>query len=148
LDPVIQPPGSSPKRNESKPVDYTSPATALGTKRDQQRLAQANEYDVTILGESPAYLPNSISDYLPEPVTGPDDSFIPPQSFLEALKSVSASAVPVPKKPSVHFSSTPRAVQANAELLAKYDFDLERLLDAKFGTTVEYGSEFRPLPQL
>jgi hypothetical protein len=54
----------------------------------------------------------------------------------------------VPKKSSVHFRSSPRAVQANAELLAKYDFDLERLLDSESGTTVDYDSEFRPIPPL
>jgi hypothetical protein len=54
----------------------------------------------------------------------------------------------VPEKPSVQFSSSPRAVQVNTELLVKYDFELERLLDSESGTTVDYGSEFRPIPQL
>jgi hypothetical protein len=67
---------------------------------------------------------------------------------LEALTNVSASDVPVHEKPSVHFSSSPRAVQANAKLLVKYDFDLERLLDSESGTTVDYDSEFRPILQL
>jgi hypothetical protein len=56
--------------------------------------------------------------------------------------------VPVPVPVPVHFSSSPLAVQANAELLAKYDFDLERLLESESGTTVEYGSEFLPLALL
>jgi hypothetical protein len=148
LGPAITSPASTPKRKEVKPSDYTSLATALGFQRNQQRLAQTNEHDVTILGESPKYLPNSIGDYLPRPVTGPDDSFTPPPSLLEALTSVSASDVPVPKKPSVHFSGSSRAVQDNAEHLAMYDFDLERLLDSESGTTVDYGSESRPIPQL
>ena len=115
------------------------------TKRNQQRLAQANESDVTILGEFPAYLPNSISDYLPRPVTGPDDSCTPPSIVFGSVDKVYQLPMCVPEKPSVHFSSSPQAVQVNSELLAKYDFDLERLLDSESGTTVEYGSEFRPL---
>ena len=93
-------------------------------------------------------MPESILDYLPSPVVGPDDSFVPPPSFLEALKAVSASPVPVPGKPSVHFSSSPRAVQANAELLADHDFDLSLLLSSETGTTLGFGSEFRPPDQL
>jgi hypothetical protein len=46
----------------------------------------------------------------------------------------------VPKKLSVHFSNSPRTVQANTELLAKYDFDLEQIFH---GTTFDYGSDFR-----
>jgi hypothetical protein len=54
----------------------------------------------------------------------------------------------MPKKPSVHFGISPCAVQHKAKLLAKHDFDLERLPYSKSGTTVGYGSEIRPLPQL
>jgi hypothetical protein len=137
LDSTIKSTVSIPKRREGMPIDYKSPATTLGTERNQQRLAQANEHDETILGESLVYLPSLIGNYLPRPVTGPDDSFTPPPSFLEALTSVSTSDVPVPKKPSVHFSSSPRAVQDNAELLAKHDFDLDRVLDSESGTTID-----------
>jgi hypothetical protein len=99
LDSTITSPVSAPKQQKGKAIDYRSSATALGIKRNQQRLAQANEHDVTILGESLAYLPSSIGNYLPRPVAGPDDSFSPPPSLLEALTSVSTFDVPVPKKP-------------------------------------------------
>jgi hypothetical protein len=49
LGPAIKPSGSAPKGQEGKPVDYKSPETKIATKRNQQRLAQANESDIAIL---------------------------------------------------------------------------------------------------
>jgi hypothetical protein len=81
-------------------------------------------------------------------ITSPDQSQGLTIPSLILHRPWKASDVPVPKKASVPFSSSPSAVQANAELLAKYNFDLERLLGFESSTTVDYGSEFRPLPQL
>jgi hypothetical protein len=131
------------------PVNTPNPATERSRVRNELRLASADASDETILGELvPVYLSDSVEDYIPSPVVGPDDSFVPPPSFLANLKSVSESEVPVPGKPSVSFSSSPRSVQANADLLAKHDFDLGKLLEAEKGTTLGFGSEFRSIDQL
>ena len=117
----------------------------LAAERNEKRVDRANDADSSLLGK---YLSCSIDDFLPEVLVGPDDFAVPPKSFIDAVAEVASSPVPTPNKPPVEFSTSAEAVLRNSELLAAYDYDLERLLTAFPSTTLDPGSEFRPIDQL
>jgi hypothetical protein len=102
-----------------------------------------------MLGESrtkPAYL-SIDTDVLFPRISGPDDSFVPPEWLLTNMRIVDATPVPVPARPTVIFDTTEAALLHNTNLLARLDFDFEAFMAANAGTTVGYNSEFRPLDQ-
>jgi hypothetical protein len=94
------------------------------------------------------YLPTDPCAFLPEPLVGPDDFFRPPDSFLASLQKVFNSDVPTPTKPPVRFDVHQHDLQFNSELLRDYDYDFEKFLAEQSGSTLDFGSEFRPLDQL
>jgi hypothetical protein len=89
-----------------------------------------------------------VNEILPKPIVGPDDSFDPGEEFLARLTRVASTEVRPPRPAPIAFATTQEAIDANDELLRKYDFDLEKLFRAYTETTLGFGSEFRPLAQL
>jgi hypothetical protein len=83
-----------------------------------------------------------------EPVAGPNDSFSPSPGFMDAIREVSQIPVPVPKAPPIHFSTSPEALEHNAQLLKNHKYSMESLISRNDETTLAYGSEFRPINQL
>jgi hypothetical protein len=51
-------------------------------------------------------------------------------------------------KPNVMFETTDAARVYNHDRLAEHDFNLSKLIQANHGSTLDYGSEFRPMSQL
>jgi len=105
--------------------------------------------DEDLLGKSTGpYLSSDPNSFSPDPIKGPDDSFEPPDWFLRTLIKIAMSPVIVPSKPNVMFEMSDEARQFNHDRLREHGFDLSELLKANVGTTLDFGSEFRPVSQL
>jgi hypothetical protein len=100
---------SSFLRNKLPPLpkDKTKPPASprIPTKRNNVRLKLANEGDHKTMSK---YLPSSLESFLMAPVVGPDDSFSPLSSFMNMIREVASTPVPVPKAPRFDFQQTQR----------------------------------------
>jgi hypothetical protein len=145
--------GESERRTFTSPfgVDPSSPnpRKIAGAERNKVRLAQANREDKQTLGEKcRRSLPTNPAMFLPEPVTGPDDSFSAPNWFLRELRIIANSPCPVPSKSTVQFEMSPEAAEHNASLLREVDYDMTRFLATQRGSTLDFGAEFRSVESL
>jgi hypothetical protein len=149
----------SPAQPSTKKVSFTSPVGVDPTApnslliaaaaRNENRLLQANSEDQQTLGEIQRnYLPADPSRFLPEPIAGPDDTFTPPPWFIREIKIIAVTPAPTPTKSAVRFDVSAEAAEHNASLLRDVDYDFQRFFETQAGTTVDFGSEFRPLEQL
>jgi hypothetical protein len=114
-------------------------------ERNTRRILEANDSDRDLLGK---YLPDSASKIFTHIVSGADDMFEPPPWLMEAVAEVAKMPVESPSNPDVHFDITEEALDHNTRLLSTFDFDFEKMLASQTGTTLDYGSEFRPVEQL
>jgi hypothetical protein len=140
----------------SKHVDFTSPEGVNpktpnkllmeAAARNDSRLAQANLGDTNTLGKS--YCSSEPNCFLPDPVIGPDDSFVPPAWFMKEITIIAASPSRVPTKSSVRFDVSMEAARHNAALLREVDYDFQHFFQGQAGSTLSFGSEFRPVEQL
>jgi hypothetical protein len=122
------------------------PRTTAAEKRNGERIREAIARDKeTIKGK---YLESNVANFLPHPLQGPDDTFQPPDQMLANIKAVADSPVKTPKPSKVHFRLSPDALDENSRILELHDFDLALLMDSEKDSTLDYGSEFRPLDQL
>ena len=152
-----------------------SKRTIAANDRNLARIHQANTLDQgLILGESPfvepnpypvvqserptpqgnqsqgpqTYLPADPSEFLPDVVHGPDDSFTPPPWFLKAVEAIAGTAQRPPSKPPFRFEATIAAAEYNGKILARSGFDIGRVLAEHKDTTLGYGCEFRSPAEL
>jgi hypothetical protein len=131
-DPDLRTPGESSKQQRTAEL------------RNQERLEQANVEDNEILSK---YL-SSDRPFVTATVWGPDDNFEPPGWLMENVRQVATMKVETPSKPSIAFAMTTEAATHNSSLLEQYDYDFDRFISSQQGTTLGYGSEFRPISQL
>ena len=110
--------------------------------RNNRRFETRNDLDRRLVGTLPA---NILSIFDAPRVTPDDDDFAPPPWLLETIDRVASSPGVVPKPPPFLFRTDAAALEHNAALLKKYDYDLSKLLPDFQDTTVAYGSEFRPI---
>lgn len=94
------------------------------------------------------YLPATIDQFLSNVVTGPDDSFVPPAWLMQATEEVAASDAPTPLAPPIRFDLSDESVQFNSNLLKSSNLDLQQFLAKHQDTTLNFGSEFRPIGDL
>jgi hypothetical protein len=66
----------------------------------------------------------------------------------QLIRTVFEARVDVPLAPPIWFDVTEEAIQHNSGLLKECDFDLETFLNNNQNSTLAFGSEFRPTPQL
>jgi hypothetical protein len=130
--------------------DLESPAKMtdferVADRRNLDRIERANISDQQLLSK---YLPSSEDTFLPNRIPGPDDSFTPGPQLLQAIRTVFEARVDVPLSPPIWFDVTEEAIQHNSGLLKECDFDLETFLNNNQNSTLAFGSEFRPTPQL
>jgi hypothetical protein len=119
--------------------------TKVAERRNLKRVSDADATDHRLLSK---YLPATINEFLPNVVTGPDDSFVPPAWLMQAIEQVAASEVPTPLAPPIKFDLSDESVKFNSELLQNSDLDLEQFLMKHQDTTLNFGSEFRPIEDL
>ena len=81
-------------------------------------------------------------------IIGPDDSFTPPAWLMQAIEEVAASEVPAPLVPPIRFDLSNKSVQFNSDLLRASNMDLGQFLGKHQDTTLNFGSEFRPINDL
>jgi hypothetical protein len=146
-----RPSTSAPKVSFSSPegVDPRAPNSLLleAAARNEARLVQANLDDETTLGEI-NYCSSDPNCFLPEPAVGPDDTFDPPAWFLKEITIIAATPSPTPTESSVRFDVSIEAAKHNASLLRAIDYDFQNFFQQQTGTTLAFGSEFRPIEQL
>jgi hypothetical protein len=120
------------------PKDETKPPASAGilTERNNARLQVANEGDQNTMSK---YLSLSLTSFLIAPVVGPDDSFIPKTNLVEAIRKVATTPAPVPKAPPIRFSTTPEALNHNAQLLQDNHYSMASLISPNHETTLAYG---------
>jgi hypothetical protein len=138
----------------------TDEIKARSEKRNENRLVIANEKDEKLLGKYPPtptnispprldyYLPDDPSRFSPPPVRGPEDAFDPPHWLIGTIRSIAKSKCPTPTSPPFRFELSAEAAASNGRLLSANDFDLGKVIENNTGTTLGYGSEFRPISQL
>jgi hypothetical protein len=119
--------------------------TKVAERRNLKRVSDADAIDHRLLSK---YLPETINEFLPNVITGPDDSFVPPAWLMQAIEQVAASEVPTPLAPPIKFDLSDDSVKFNSELLKNSDLDLEKFLAKHQDTTLNFGSEFRPIEDL
>jgi len=145
--------------DNDKPTSFTSPEGVdplapnklllEAAERNKIRLQQANLEDETTLGEQQkSYLSSDPNCFLPTPIVGPDDTFRPPPWLLKEITIIAATPSPTPTKSSVRFDVSQEAADHNADLLRTLDFDFQQFFKDQTGSTLAFGSEFRPIAQL
>jgi hypothetical protein len=130
-------------------VDPTSPNPRLqqATHRNLARIEEANLADNVTIGEL-GYLIADPAFYFAVPEEGPDDAFDTPSWFLRALHKIASTTVQVPDKATIRFEVSAKAAEYNANLLRAVNYSIPDLLASQRGSTVSFGSEFRPVEQL
>jgi hypothetical protein len=66
---------------------------------------------------------------------------------LEVIASTPCPA-PAPARLTTLFEVSSRAAEHNANLLSAVDYDVTRFLETQHGTTLDFGSGFRPIEKL
>jgi hypothetical protein len=67
---------------------------------------------------------------------------------MKAAEEVAKSKVVTPQAPPIRFDLSDESVKFNSELIMKGDLDLEKFLAKHQKTTLNFGSEFRPVGDL
>ena len=129
----------------SREKDQTDPALARARRRNTLRLKKANEADLSIISK---YLPSDASVFFPIEIEGPDDFYEVKAGWLEKVLAVARSDCPLPKAPLVRFGTTPEDLNHNTDYLADCGWDFDEVFSRHRGTTVDHGSEFRPVEDL
>lgn len=88
-------------------------------------------------------VPSSLCCFFNFVILGPDDNFTPPN-----VTQVFNKEAPVPCAPPVRFSLDIESLWKNKDPLAEHDFDVAAFLCHHQDTTLQFGSEFRPIDQL
>jgi len=114
-------------------------------ERNVRRLREATMKDCQILSK---YMPSEISVFFPFGLVGPDDYFRPSQSWVEEVIKVAKTECTVPGRPQVRLGLEQEDLEHNTLFLAHCDWDMREVYRRHVGTTVDHGSEFRPLEQL
>jgi hypothetical protein len=114
-------------------------------ERNVQRLREATASDCKILSK---YLPSDISIFFPFGLVGPDDYFKPSRRWVNEVIEVAKAVCTVPKPPLVRLGLDQEDLDYNTAFLATCNWDLEQVFQQHAGTTVDHGSEFRPVDQL
>jgi hypothetical protein len=148
-------PSESDKAPTASPDDYgdpllpnpgaTSPQKRKSNIRNDGRLAKARKKDTSIISK---YLHGDPASFVSAKVSGPDDHFKPPAWLMQSVWEITNEKVKTPQGPPIRFSMDHEAARYNSSLLEKENFDFDKLLEANGKTTLNYGSEFRPLQQL
>ena len=113
--------------------------------RNVRRLRVANDQDNNILSK---YLPSEARAFFPFGVEGPDDFRAPSSAWVSEVIAVAETRCPVPKKPFVAFDCSQSALEQNTRYLESCGWDMVEVFRQHIGTTVDHGSEFRPVDQL
>ena len=121
------------------------PREATKSRRQEQRVRDRDAIDESLLSK---YLPDDLQQVFRLKIQGPDDQFSPPKWFERRVREVFDSPAPPPQAPPVKFAVDSESLESNANLLERYDYDVENLIGAFQKTTLGHGSEFRPIPQL
>jgi hypothetical protein len=115
-------------------------------RRNKERVKVRDKMDGETICK---YLPQDIDDILGPGIQGDDDYFVPPDWLMEAIElNLGEEVVPVPKTSEIRFDTSEASLEFNSNLLGQYDYDFEKLLARNKGTTIDFGSEFRPIPSL
>jgi hypothetical protein len=118
----------------------------LADQRNLKRVDKADEIDQSLMSKH--HLPESIDEFLPNVIPGPDGSFVPPAWLMQATEEVAEPVAPTPLAPPVRFDLSEDSVRFNSELLRESDLDLGKFLAQHQDTTRNFGSEFRPIGDL
>jgi hypothetical protein len=102
----------------------TDKPTKLADQRNLERVDKADEIDRSLL--SKYHLPESIDEFLPNVVPGPDDSFVPPAWLMQEIEEVAESVAPTPLAPPIRFDLSEDSVRFNSELLRESDLEAHR----------------------
>jgi hypothetical protein len=121
------------------------PHSRLSVTRNLSRIKSANDKDTKTLG---TYLPSSASSLFSDVVWGPNNFFEPPIWLLLSVAEVAAAPVPTPAAPTVQFEVSELARNHNTKLLQACNGNLQQFLKSQQGSTLDYGTEFRPVIQL
>jgi hypothetical protein len=114
-------------------------------ERNVLRLKMANERDWDTLSK---YLPSDAAAFFPFGLEGPEDFHVVSRTWLKRVLKVARTDCPVPSCPPVRFETSDEALEHNSSYLRDCGWDFEEVFRRNRGTTIDHGSEFRPIAQL
>jgi hypothetical protein len=107
--------------------EMKQPASAqIAGERNNNRLRLANKGDQSTMSK---HLPLSLTPLLPDPVVGPNDSFLPKPSLMDAIQTVAKTPAPL-----IQFSMNPEALKNNAQLFHGHHYSMEALISQNNAT--------------
>ena len=68
-----------------------------------------------------------------------------PSWFIPSIRKILAMDIPPPSKSPIIYEFNKRAIHHNSEILKKFDYNLDLLIDSYPSSDLSYGSEFRPV---
>jgi hypothetical protein len=140
------------RRTDRTPGDEALRRADRALERTARRITSRDQLDRSIIGEFPlrkaGYLPSNVRDILPNPLVGPDDFFDPGSEFVSKILTLMQSQPPTPSIPPFRFGTTPPELAHNARVIEAAGFDFDQLLPLHQGSTLGFGSEFRPVEDL
>lgn len=140
---------SEPLRSVSWLVDQMrgNPTRLLDDQtktRNMRRVAKLNVRDAETISK---YLPSNVVTLFPT-LHAPNDFFQPPLWLTLSVRLLNGAAMSVPEKPPFEFDTGDEAMRKNLELLREFDYDLDAISKHYANSTIGYGMEFRPVPDL
>ena len=149
-DPKTKKPSHHPALPGHVQPDISSNTLGKPLERNMRRLHESLLENQKLLGKSnlspPSnrnYLPNDVSRLFPSKISIPT---LPPPKYPMSLKTILDiynTVTPTPcASPFIHERST-EAAEKNSELIANFDFDLQKTFNAFPHSTISPGSEFR-----
>ena len=154
---LIDKPGAR-TRISGEPDVATWRRSDIASDRTARRITAKDHVDRSIIGEfihsqtkqatATRYLPNDVRQILPSQLVGPDDFFVTGPEFLNNIVAIISRPPPTPSAPPFRFGVTTADLEHNAKVLADADFNFDKLLPMHQGSTLGFGSEFRPIDDL
>ena len=144
-------PSQARARRETSWIDELSKGSSSDVslhrarRRNALRIKRANEGDAQIMSK---YLPSDVEVFFPFGLEGPDDIHEVEIGWLEEVIATAKSVCPVPKAPLIRLGTAPSDLDHNTDYLAACDWDFGRVFEQHARTTVDHGSEFRPIPDI
>jgi len=114
-------------------------------RRNIARLKEMRERDEAVLSK---YLPSEISSFFPLSLSGPVDRHKPREEWLRKVIELAEKDCEVPKAPEMALGVAEGDLDRNAALMEQCEWDLMKFFELNQGTTVDHGSEFRPVDDL
>jgi len=121
------------------------PALERARRRNVARLREMSNRDEAVLSK---YLPGDVSSIFPLSLVGPSDVYEPKKRWLSKVIELAGRDCVVPRAPEMSLGVGEHDLESNTKMMERCGWDLEKFFEMNRGTTIDHGSEFRPVAEL